>query len=463
MNDARSGGVISLLVLPRFDMRFLLADRFPRALLRGSFAALILSSIGQALSMLLQVVFARYAGETEYGIYSYTIAWLGFGLILGKLGFDTGLVRLVARYGSKGQGNLTLSVWRFASRRSYIVSIVTGPLLAVAAWWMARPASSSLSWALIVFAIVLPVAAFGELASAALRGMRKIASSMFSDAVIRPLVALGLFFVIAKAVTPVGAMAMACYAVAIVIGAVVTWLLLRSALPRLPYRKTSRRLRKAWGATAATLMFANAFLILLYTVDTILVGSLAGPRDAGHYAVASKLALLVLFVMNAVQAIGGPMLAEAHTLGRFPEFRRLVRWLNLLSLLAAFPLACTMFFASDWLLAMFGKGFVSAEPVLWVLVAMQVINVATGPTGALLSMTGHQRELSKLLAGGLVLNVVLCCLLIPKLGALGAAWAGLIAHSAWNLVAVFVVRRLLFIDCTALDWLRPVAAPARAN
>src|SRR5690606_18149506 len=139
-------------------------------LLRGTAVAFALSAVGQALTLALQMLFARLAGVEEYGIYSYTMAWLGVGLIIGKLGFDTALVRLSASYHSRAREGFTVGVWLVARRWSFVSSIIAAPLLAVAAWYAAHSAGTSLLFALLALVFLLPIAVVGELASAALRG-----------------------------------------------------------------------------------------------------------------------------------------------------------------------------------------------------------------------------------------------------------------------------------------------------
>jgi hypothetical protein len=53
-------------------------------------------------------------------------------------------------------------------------------------------------------------------------------------------------------------------------------------------------------------------------------------------------------------------------------------------------------------------------------------------------------------------HVVLCVVLIPKYGLIGAAWSALAAHAAWNLAGAVIVWRITGVDCSVLDWLRHV-------
>jgi O-antigen/teichoic acid export membrane protein len=201
-------------------------------------------------------------------------------------------------------------------------------------------------------------------------------------------------------------------------------------------------------------MIANGFLTVLYSLDILMLGALDSTTSSGLYNVATKLAVLVLFAMNAAQVVAGPMLADAHSRGRPDQLRRVVRIFNALSVLIAIPSACVIALLSPFLLAAFGSEFDAAQSALLVLLGMQVVNALTGPVGLLLGMTGRQQDLAVLLGGAVLLNAALNLWLIPEYGALGAAWASLISHTAWNIAGVVHIRRKLRIDCSIIDWAR---------
>jgi O-antigen/teichoic acid export membrane protein len=453
METSLSFGPRALLQRVADRMPSALRDRITAALLVGSFTALVLSSVGQLLTLSLQVLFGRALGTHEYGIYSYAMAWLGVGLILGKLGFDTALVRFVASYNTRNLPQRVLGVWRVARRWSFICSLIAAPLLALAAWKVAGTQSASLVPTFLTFAILLPIATYSELASATLRGLKRIALAMYGDSLVRPLVAAIAFGALFWFGTHGAHGAMMAYALGTVAAAFLTGGLVRRQLGAEAV-ETHPRLENIWVRFALVLMFANAFLILLYTLDTILIGALKDTTEAGLYAVASRVAILVLFVMNALQSIGAPLFAEAYATDRTSGLRKVVRIFNLVSIVSALPIALVLGFFAEPLLGIFGSGFRAAAQVLQILAAMQVFNVLTGPVGVIMSMTGRQNQLATLLAGGLVVHVVLCVILIPRFGAAGAAWSAFIAHGLWNLCGVIMIRAQLGIDCSALDWLR---------
>lgn len=205
---------------------------------------------------------------------------------------------------------------------------------------------------------------------------------------------------------------------------------------------------------AFSLMVASGILVAMYSLDTVMIGVIADTTTAGFYSVASRVAIVVLFVMNGAQMVVAPLLASFAGTGSRSELRQVVRVLNGLSVAAGVPAALVLAVAAEPVMALFGPEFREGATALRILAVSQLANVLTGPTGIVLSMSGLERRLVQLLAGGLLLNVVLNVLWIPAFGLVGAAAASLVSQAAWNLVAVVVIRLQLGLDVTPFDLVR---------
>jgi O-antigen/teichoic acid export membrane protein len=80
----------------------------------------------------------------------------------------------------------------------------------------------------------------------------------------------------------------------------------------------------------------------------------------------------------------------------------------------------------------------------------QVVNVAAGPCGQLLNMSGNERMTTWAVAIGLLVNATFGVALVPALGAAGAAISGAIATLTWNVVMVMAVKRSLGINSSII-------------
>jgi len=424
-------------------------------LLRGAAAVLGISSIAQLLSLGLQILFARLLGPPEFGVFSFVLASLSLCLILAKLGLDTSLIRLVAEFTAQGDAGRVLGLVRFARVTGSVLAILVAVVVVVTAAKTSAAESPSLLHALVVGGFLLPFAVASELTAATLRGLRRVAIALVGDGWVRPCVA-GTGILVVAALWPdslTGSSAVFVYLAGTVASLVVMSVVLQHALPKgtakVDIKDIERYLR-----VSVPLMIASGLLLAMYSLDTVMLGVLVDTTAAGYYSVASRIATVLLFVKQAAQTVASPMLAAAWASGKLVSLRGVVRTLNGLSILAAVPGSILLLVAAEPILALFGSEFREAAPALRILVLAQLLNVLTGPTGIVLSMTGHGQSLAGLLFMGLALNAILNLMWIPAYGLIGAAAAAFVAQAAWNVAGAFLIRTRLSIDITLFDFLR---------
>ncbi|MEZ5473822.1 MAG: oligosaccharide flippase family protein [Steroidobacteraceae bacterium] len=440
-------------------LRFGIAgDRNEPALLliRRASSVAVVSATGTILALLMQLLLARLLGIGPYGVYSIAIAWIAIALIPSKVGFDTSTVRFVARYQSEGDDDSVRAALSFARSIVIGIGLITGLLVAV--WLSAVQDQLDLVAAALVF-VLLPLCAYSEISAAALRGLNRVTDSLLGDSIIRPgavLLLVPIVYFVSGSVSTNWALSI--YAVGTF--ASVVWAIHRLSEHGIPTGgpAADKRTRVMWLKTSIPLMFANGFLVVMYSLDTVMLGALRDSQAAGLYSVCSRMAVLVLFAMNAAQTVAAPMIAAAGREPTQPALRSLIRTFNVIACSIALPSAIfASIFASN-LLGLFGDEYRVGAEILRILVIMQVINVFTGPVGTLLGMLGLQRALAYLIAAGLLVNLVLNLVWIPKFGVTGAAWSSLVAHSLWNIAGVWFIRYRFGIDCTAfsiLSWRVP--------
>jgi O-antigen/teichoic acid export membrane protein len=185
-----------------------------------------------------------------------------------------------------------------------------------------------------------------------------------------------------------------------------------------------------------------------------MLAALVGAEEAGVYSVASRLALTAALALTAVLALLSPALAR-DLAGR--DTARLQRGAALgAGLMAglAFAVAAVLAAALPLLLPAFGPGFDAAAVPLLILLGGQVALAACGPAGALLALGGHNRALVAGALGAVILDILLCLVLVPVYGPVGAATATAATLVAQALVYAVVVRRVLGVDPTLLGALR---------
>jgi O-antigen/teichoic acid export membrane protein len=189
---------------------------------------------------------------------------------------------------------------------------------------------------------------------------------------------------------------------------------------------------------------SNLITLLNLRLDVLILGVLTGSATVGAYAVASRYTELLRLPSQAIYWIEYPRFAAAGVRASAARARWLLPHALGLTALAAAPLALA---AGLLIPLLFGHAFVSAVLPAQVLAVGLAAEGISGVVTAYLFGSGRPGLTSLATGAGLAVTVVLDLLLIPRLGALGAAVASTTAYLTADcaLVVCFVVitrRRL---------------------
>jgi O-antigen/teichoic acid export membrane protein len=178
---------------------------------------------------------------------------------------------------------------------------------------------------------------------------------------------------------------------------------------------------------------------LMSQTDRVALGYYRGARDVGIYAVAAALIAYEPIILQSVNQIFAPVIADIHTRGDHVLLGRLFQTLTKWMLGFTFPLAMVMIVYARPIMAVFGRDFEVGWPILVIGTCGQLVNCGVGSVGCLLLMSGNQRRLIRVQAAMAATMVLLCIWLVPLWGAWGAAVAAAITNvgtNVWNLVEV---------------------------
>jgi O-antigen/teichoic acid export membrane protein len=197
---------------------------------------------------------------------------------------------------------------------------------------------------------------------------------------------------------------------------------------------------KEWLGTATPMLLIAGLVYLQGRTGVIISGILLDASAAGTYAAAERLADVALLGLISVNYLIAPKFSAMHSLGRWNELQRYARLAALGSTAVMLIVTVPLVVFGKQVLQLFGDEFVAGYPVLLLLLGGVAVNALCGSAGILLQMTGHHRRLLGILAAGLLVNVALSFLLVPKFGIVGVAWANALAVVCWNVGTVYTVR-----------------------
>lgn len=413
------------------------------AFLRGAGSTFALRITGQGATFLLMVVLARSMGVAAYGEFLYAFAWLNTLVVVPRAGFDSALVRYVAEYRATEAWGLLRGVLRHSERFVLACSVIVAAAACAATLALRHRLPGSLLTTFMIAWLTLPILAVTALQQASLRGLMFVARSQVPEVLLRP-VLLATGAVAAQALLgrrleapTLMVLNLLAFSCCLLLGAY--WV--RRLLP-LPARTAAPEVQaRLWIRVALPLLAVSAFHLLLGQTDTLLVGALLSPAEAGIYRTSASVAQLLLLGPAAAGAVAAPMISGYYAQRQTENIQRMLRIASGVLLAFALPLSAVLILGGRFVLSLFGAEFTAGYPVLVLLTCGYLVNTACGPAGFMMTMTGGERVVARVLGICAVVNVLLNLALIPRLGSIGAALASSLSMAAWNLALVYFIRR----------------------
>lgn len=200
-----------------------------------------------------------------------------------------------------------------------------------------------------------------------------------------------------------------------------------------------------------------ALLVLLMAsynrIDPILLRRLACDAEAGIYAGAFRLldalTMICYLVSVPLLPVFSKLCKEIKSTPHSPliDVVRLVFWPMILFSVGSAVLCSLM--AEPLMTLLYHDKFASYVPVFRVIIFGLIPIGITYIFGTLLTAGGYLRQLNLFAVGSLVLNVVVNILLIPRLGAVGSAWASLSAQTFIAVAQLLLAIRLFRLPAAA--------------
>ena len=394
-----------------------------------------------------QVLFARWMGTFEFGVYVYVWTWvLLFGQTL-DLGLATAAQRFIPEYRERKlfdllRGFVVGSRW-LATGIAIAFAVGCAGLVRLVQPWL----DDYTVVPLYLACIALPAYALANVQDGISRSHDWVALGILPTYIVRQLlltVLMGGAYLAGLPLDATTAMLLACVSI---------WL---PALGQLFV--LNRRLRtriedgpktydvKLWMGTALPILMAEGFFLMLAHADVLMLQQFRPPEDVAVYYAAAKTLALVSFVHFAISATTAHRFATFHAAGDRAGLsaflRQAIRWTFWPSLVA-----CALLLAAGQpLLRLFGPDFASGYHLMFILAVGLLARAAIGPMERMLNVLGEQRLCAYACASAFAINIGLCVLLIPHLGATGAAIATAAALLTESIAIIVVVQGRLGFD-----------------
>ena len=389
----------------------------------------------QAISMICSILFnilcARYLGKVGFGKYIFAWSFVSIFIALGTLNVPAKAARDVARDFSRSETYLS-NLPVLGSVLSIVVFLVSVLILLL----MQRDHDLTLITILFSGVTIFQIAtaclswwfqAYQELHYEALLVVSlSVAKLLLAIVVILlkgGLIALVLITVVANCVVLI-----LCYCITTHRFSELRW--------RVDIRFVGRFILQN-----VPFALSVAFASVYGNIDKILLSMLKGDAVTGLYGAANQILIPIKVIPGALSLAILPVFSQLYGTDR-RHFDRLLRSLLRYVLLIAFPMAIAFTaLAREIIIVLFGEAFVDGSLVLtiaaWGAVAI-FLNVTLGK--AVLA-AGEERLNAVFCGVGLLINIILNLILIPRFAHIGAAASNLAAEGIISVLVLYWAYR----------------------
>ncbi len=371
------------------------------------------------VGLLLGIWIARYLGPEQFGVWNFALALVGIFGSISSMGLQGIVVRDILR--APDQTNVTLGT---AAALLLLGGVIAYILLLITILNL-RPEDT------------MTKAIVAVLGSIVLFKSSEIAAYWFESQILSKYVVWlqnGSFLVFAaiKVVLVHQDASLMAFALATTLESLVIAFLMLVILgsrgPRLRKLQVALPRAKSLLKDSWPLLLSSIAIIVYMKIDQIMLGQMAGDEAVGIYSVAVRISEVWYFVPIAIVASVFPTILNAKKQNENLYLQRLQRLYDLMVLLSVAVALPMTVFSTSLVTVLFGHPYAEAGSILAIHIWASVF-VFLGVASSRWFLVENLQILSlQRTVMGAIINVFLNIIIIPKFGALGAAWATVIAQ-----------------------------------
>ncbi len=408
---------------------------------------MIIQVSASALSYGSLVFLARWMGAYEFGIYIFAWSLAQPMAVAAAIGLSQAAVRFVPQYLTRDK----LRHLHGLIRRSVIIVFSLGTIIAAGGWVFLEVVDSLLAEYYVMPVrlglLCIPFLTLIAMISGVSRGFGWVGLTYVPQLLSVPgllVIGVGVFTLSVGQPTAIVVLLIA-------IGACATTALVhvnrfRRAVPEKIRSSKPSYATKLWLRVAIPLFLSDGIFLVLWNVDTIMLGSMMGPDEVSIYHASVKTAGLTLIFFNAVTAFATPKFAALMVDGNRESQQQFVRSIAMWMFWPTLAVVMALLVIGPIILGTFGPSFVVGQPALVVLAFSYSVHAATGPTSSYLAVSGNQDSVVAINASAAISNILLNIVLIPMAGVIGAAIASMLSILLFQTWSYLLVRRRLKIN-----------------
>ena len=418
-----------------------------RMLRRGASGAFAVTIVGTGLGFVVNLIVARLIGRADFGIYALMISWISVLSVVSQAGQDISIVRFIPAYIREGAWGKVLGMRIGVGLLVFAIATVVAIGGCVVVHLLGSKQPPMWRRTFYVGFALLPILTQLQQSGALHRAFKRpMVTGMYST-VARPAILMAAIGIMAYLVHPLDATwaAAANVVSALVALAASAWHMSR-AWPADGRGAAAQYDIRRWAVVGSQMSLLSIIIVAGNWLDVLVLGAVMGTGDVGPYYAALRMANFALFAQQAVNVVLAPMIAERYDAGDLPGLQGIAGQAARLGFSGAVAIGIFFAVTGKWLLGLFGHGFEGVYTPLLLLLCGYCVSMSFGEVGFMMSMTKYQKQASVFVAIGITTNLVAAAILVPRLGATGAAIGSVLSRVVWRALAWRFVKKRLGID-----------------
>lgn len=434
-------------------------SKITETIAKNTFFNSITQIVGFLSALLLSIITARLLGPSRFG--SYTL--VTFTLTVAELLSSLGLANLVAKYLAEFSGDenkeIRSGILFYAIKIKFIATlIVVFTLIAFSRHFANFYSDIKLVVYIIVSAIGLLPAGMAMIFSSAIMGLQKYKYLAYRALVISPLQVILALLILKMGYGVIGLVSV--NVVVSIIAFLFYFSLLRIKIGfefhffALPLEIKKKLFQYNWQLALIVLVDA----IIWRRSEVFFLGRFHPPSEVAYYGLAyGVIERTIIFLPLIFTGVLMPAISELygkrknHTLQKV--YINSLRYISMVSV----PICVTMMLLARPLIGLlYGKDYLPAIPVLQILIISGCAYTVGTIQASVLYGTENQRYILKWNVFFALGNLMLDFILIPRFGAVGAAFANSSVQVIAIIIGVIIVCRLLSVTFPFQDFFKIV-------
>ena len=372
-----------------------------------------------ATALLVSVVLARYLGPEGFGYFNYILAFIVLFSSIVTLGLNGVVVRRIASDPEHSEAILgsAATLQFLGGLAAYFLMLATVSAL--------RP-NDQYSFSLAAILGFILILKLSEIIKYWFESQVKSHYTVIIESAVLILfggIKIGLIYLDASLITIAWAIFAEC-----IIAALALFVSYQIIVGRLKRWRANAQVMKSLLQESWPLALSGVAVIIYLRIDQIMIGEMIGEQAVGLYAAALRLSEVWYLIPVVIMSSIFPRMVKINT-ENIERFRSKMSEVMGLMMATSLSLTLFIFLFSDQLIHLtFGNQYAGAGAILSVH-AFTLLPVFLGTvSGKWALIIGAQKYAMYWAYTGAVINVVLNLILIPQFGAIGAAFATVIAQ-----------------------------------